>query len=190
MKIGRLLLRVIVGGLFVGHGTQKLFGWFGGHGLEATGQAFEQMGLKPGRTNALAAGAAEAGGGTLLAAGLATPVGAAAVTGAMLVAIREVHLGKGPWVSEGGWEYNVVLIAAALMIAEAGPGTLSLDALLGKERSGIGWGLFALAGGLLGAAAQQELLVEAEPEEAPAATAAAESNGSAESAMAADVERA
>ncbi|MCW3018016.1 MAG: DoxX family protein, partial [Solirubrobacterales bacterium] len=60
MKIGRLLLRLSVGGFFIGHGTQKLFGWFGGHGLDATGQAFEQMGLRPGKRNAIAAGAAEA----------------------------------------------------------------------------------------------------------------------------------
>ena len=69
MKIGRLLLRLSVGGFFVGHGTQKLFGWFGGHGLEATAEGFEQMGLRPGKRNAIAAGAAEAGGGALLALG-------------------------------------------------------------------------------------------------------------------------
>ncbi len=78
MKIARLLLRITVGSLFIGHGTQKLFGWFGGHGLEATSQAFEQMGMRPGRRNAIAAGAAEAGGGAALALGLATPLTAAA----------------------------------------------------------------------------------------------------------------
>src|SRR5580698_8270236 len=97
MKIARLLLRLAVGGFFVGHGTQKLFGWFGGHGLEATAQGFEQIGLRPGRPNAIAAGAAEAGGGALLAAGLATPLAASVLTATMLTAIDKVHGKKGPW---------------------------------------------------------------------------------------------
>src|SRR5205085_139297 len=87
MKIARLLLRLLVGGLFIGHGTQKLFGWFGGHGLDATAQGFEHLGMRPGRRNAIAAGAAEAGGGAALALGLATPLAASAliagVTGAL-----------------------------------------------------------------------------------------------------------
>ena len=81
MKIGRLLLRVAVGGFFVGHGTQKLFGWFGGHGLDATAKAFDSMGLRPGKANAIAAGAAEAGGGALLATGVATPLAASVLDG-------------------------------------------------------------------------------------------------------------
>lgn len=153
MKIGRLLLRLAVGGFFVGHGTQKLFGWFGGSGLEATAQGFEQIGLRPGRRNAIAAGAAEAGGGALLAAGLATPLAASVLTGTMLTAIHRVHLKNGLWLSNGGYEYNVVLIAAALALAEAGPSELSLDAALGRERSGPGWALAALAAGALGAVA-------------------------------------
>jgi putative oxidoreductase len=151
MKIGRLLLRLSVGGFFFGHGTQKLFGWFGGHGLDATAGGFEQMGLRPGKGHAIAAGAAEAGGGALLAAGLATPLAASAVTATMLTAIKTVHLKNGPWLSNGGYEYNVVLIAAALMLVEAGPGSLSLDAALGRERSGTGWTIAALAGGVAGA---------------------------------------
>jgi len=152
MKIGRLLLRLTVGGFFFGHGTQKLLGWFGGHGLEATSQGFEQMGLRPGKRNAIAAGVSEAGGGALLALGLATPLAAAAVTATMLTAIKTVHAKNGPWASNGGYEYNVVLIAAALILVEVGPGEQSLDAkLLGRERSGTGWTLAALAGGVLGA---------------------------------------
>ncbi|MBV8958491.1 MAG: DoxX family membrane protein, partial [Actinobacteria bacterium] len=92
-----LLLRVVVGLLFVGHGTQKLFGWFGGHGLEGTGQFFENLGLKPGIKHARAAGAAEAGGGALIALGLLTPAAAAALIGVMSTAIRTVHLKNGPW---------------------------------------------------------------------------------------------
>src|SRR3954453_5913461 len=103
------LLRVLVGALFVGHGTQKLFGWFGGHGPEGTGQFFESLGLKPGKLNAMAAGGSEALGGVLLALGFLTPVGAALLSGPMITAIRTVHLEKGPWVTEGGYEYNVVL---------------------------------------------------------------------------------
>ncbi len=125
MKIGRLLLRLAVGGIFVGHGTQKQFGWLGGSGLEATAQGFEQIGLRPGRRNAFAAGAAETGSGALLAAGLATPLAASVLTGTMSTAIHRVHLKNGPWLSNGGYEYNVVLIAAALALAEAGPGERS-----------------------------------------------------------------
>lgn len=151
MKIARLLLRLSVGGLFVGHGTQKLFGWFGGGGLDATAQTFEQLGMRPGRRNALAAGAAEAGGGAALALGLATPLAAAALTATMLTAINRVHLKNGPWVTNGGYEYNLVLIAAVLALVEAGPGCPSLDSALDSERSGVGWALTALALGSLGA---------------------------------------
>jgi putative oxidoreductase len=151
MKIGRLLLRLVVGGLFVGHGTQKLFGWFGGHGLDATAQGFEALGMRPGKRNAIAAGAAEAGGGALLALGLETPFAASVLTATMLTAINRVHLTKGPWVTNGGYEYNLVLIAAALALAEVGPGALSLDAARGRERSGSGWALAALLVGAIGA---------------------------------------
>src|SRR5271155_5322465 len=151
MKIGRLLLRMVVGGLFVGHGTQKLFGWFDGPGLDTTAQGFEQLGLRPGKPNAIAAGAAEAGGGALLAAGLETPFAASVLIATMLTAIHRVHAKNGPWSSNGGYEYNLVLIAAALALAEVGPGALSLDAALGRERSGSGWALAALGAGALGA---------------------------------------
>ena len=151
MKIARLLLRITVGSLFVGHGTQKLFGWFGGHGIDATAQAFESMGMRPGRRNAIAAGISEAGGGAALALGLATPLSAAALTGTMLTAIHRVHYKNGPWVTNGGFEYNLVLIAAVLALAETGPGKVSLDHALGRERSGPAWALTALALGAAGA---------------------------------------
>jgi putative oxidoreductase len=151
MKIGRLLLRLVVGGLFVGHGTQKLFGWFGGSGLDTTAEGFEHLGLRPGRPNAIAAGAAEAGGGALLAVGLETPFAASVLTATMLTAIHRVHAKNGPWVTNGGYEYNLVLIAAALALAEVGPGPLSLDAARGRERSGSHWALAALGAGALGA---------------------------------------
>lgn len=151
MKIGRLLLRTLIGGLFVGHGTQKLFGWFGGAGLKATGENFEKLGLRPGEKHAALAGAAEAGGGTLLIAGLQTPFAAAAIVATMLTAIRTVHGKNGPWSTNGGYEYNAVLIAAALTLAELGPGPVSLDALRGRERTGARWLLLAASGGALGA---------------------------------------
>jgi putative oxidoreductase len=152
MRFARLLLRLAVGGFFVGHGTQKLFGWFGGGGLEATAEGFEQLGLRPGRENAIAAGVAEAGGGALLVAGLETPLAAAVLTATMLTAIRTVHLKNGPWAAKGGYEYNVVLIGSVLALAEVGAGPLSLDEALGHERSGPGWAWAALACGALGAA--------------------------------------
>jgi putative oxidoreductase len=162
MKIGRLLLRLTIGSFFVGHGTQKLLGWFGGHGLDATAQGFEQLGMRPGRRNAIAAGLAEAGGGTALALGFATPVAASALTATMLTAINRVHLKNGPWAANGGYEYNVVLIAAVIALAELGPGKLSLDHALGLEKSGPQWALAALAAGALGAVGAH-LVAEAQP---------------------------
>ncbi len=153
MKLGATLLRLVVGGLFVGHGLQKLTGHFGGAGLTATGEAFESMGLRPGRTNALAAGAAEAGGGALLAAGACTPLAGAALTATMATAIQTVHGPKGPWLSDGGYEYNLVLIAAVFMLTDAGPGDWSLDGAVGRGHWGAGWALGQLAVGLAGSAA-------------------------------------
>jgi putative oxidoreductase len=151
MRIGRLPLRLVVGGFFVGHGTQKLFSWFGGKGLDGTAQGFERIGLRPGRANAIASGAAEAEGGALLLAGLATPLAASVLTATMITAIETVHAKNGPWLSDGGYEYNVVLIAAVLALAEVGPGSLSLDAALGQERYGCGWAHATLATGAVGA---------------------------------------
>ncbi len=151
MKIARALLRVIVGGLFIGHGTQKLFGWFGGPGLDATAKGFESLGMRPGKANAIAAGAAETGGGALLASGLAMPFAGSVLTATMLTAIHRVHLKNGPWTGNGGYEYNLVLIAAALALVEVGPGALSLDQARGRERSGTRWALTALGAGALGA---------------------------------------
>jgi putative oxidoreductase len=174
MKIGRLLLRFAVGGFFIGHGTQKLFGWFGGHGLEGTGQFFEALGLRPGKRHALAAGLAEAGGGAMMVLGLATPISAAMLTATMLTAIQRVHLEKGPWATDGGYEYNLVLIAAALTLAEVGPGEPSL----GPDWQGPKAALAALAlgiGGAAGAHLVAEAGPDAPPQSAPAEGAAAES---------------
>jgi putative oxidoreductase len=166
MQLGRTLLRLSLGGFFIGHGTQKLFGWFGGHGLDGTAQFFEQLGLRPGKTNAIAAGAAETGAGALMLGGLATPLAASAVTATMLTAINRAHLKNGPWATNGGYEYPVVLLAAAITLAEVGPGELSLDHELGRKLHGPGWALAALLAGVAGAAGAHVAAGKAEPGQA------------------------
>jgi putative oxidoreductase len=150
MKLGLTFLRVVIGMLFFGHGTQKLYGWFGGHGIEGTAGFFESLGLKPGRRHATAAGAAEAGGGALVALGFLTPAAAAALIGVMSTAIEKVHMKNGPWVSEGGYEYNLVLIAVMVALADLGPGEFSIDQALGIEVKGPAVAALALAGGVAG----------------------------------------
>ena len=140
MDLGRLLLRGVVGPLFVGHGTQKLFGWFGGHGIEGTGGFFENLGLRPGKRHATAAGWAEAGGGALLTLGAFTPLASLLISSTMVTAIRKVHAPKGPWVTEGGYEYNLALIAAMAALTETGPGSPSIDAKLFPRLKGKGCG--------------------------------------------------
>jgi putative oxidoreductase len=164
MNLGKLALRGIVGPLFVGHGTQKLFGWFGGHGLEGTAGFFEQgLGLRPGKRHATAAGTSEALGGALLTLGALTPAAAAMIIGTMVTAIRKVHAPKGPWVTEGGYEYNAVLIAAIFALAESGPGTLSVDDALFPRLRGTGWALLALAAGTAGSYLATERFTEPAP---------------------------
>jgi putative oxidoreductase len=158
MKLTVTAIRILIGALFIGHGTQKLFGWFGGRGLDATATSFESMGLEPGREKALLAGTSEAAGGALFALGLATPLAGAALAGTMIEAIRRVHADKGPWVTSGGWEYNAVLIATVLGVVENGPGKLSLDSKLGLNFRGYGWTLFSLAGALVGPKLASEAL--------------------------------
>jgi putative oxidoreductase len=166
-QFGRLLLRLVVGGFFFGHGTQKLFGWFGGHGLARTAGAFEQMGMRPGKRNAVAAGVAEAAGGAALAAGAATPLAASALIATMLTAINRVHLQNGPWATNGGYEYNVVLIASVLALVDAGPGELSVDAKLWGEAKGPLWTAAALASGVAGAAGAHIAAESTPPAPAP-----------------------
>jgi putative oxidoreductase len=153
MRLGTALLRTVIGALFIGHGLQKLAGWFGGYGLEATGGAFEQMGLKPGKVHAGVAGTAETVGGALLIAGTATPVAAAMLTGTMTTAIEKVHWQKGIWNTEGGFEYNAVLIAALFAIT--------------ADDDGAGWAIAELAAGVAGGLAVAKLARAPEPEEQP-----------------------
>ena len=153
MDLALLALRVVVGLLFVGHGSQKLFGAFGGGGLNATADMFDAIGLRPGQLHSRAAGAAEVAGGALLALGLLTPVGAALVIAVMVAAIVAVHAPKGVWNTNGGYEYNLVMVASAFALAGVGPGGWSLDDALGIDWSSTGWALAALGAGLLGGGA-------------------------------------
>jgi putative oxidoreductase len=153
MDLGLLLLRLVVGLTLAAHGAQKLFGWFGGYGLEGTGRLLEQLGFARGRQKALAAGLGEAGAGLLLAAGLLTPLAGAIVFAVMLVAAVSAHAKAGFFVTSGGYEYNVVLAASAISLAFIGAGAWSLDALLGLPLAGAEWGAVAVAAGLVGSVA-------------------------------------
>jgi putative oxidoreductase len=167
MDLGRTAFRFVVGPLFVGHGTQKLFGWFGGHGLEGTGAFFEQIGLRPGKRQAAAAGASETAAGVLLTLGALTPVAAGLVTGTMITAIRKVHAEKGPWATDGGYEYNVTVIAAMLALTEAGPGRPSVDAARFPRMKGKALALAQFTAAAVGSAlltADRSPAVEAAPE--------------------------
>jgi putative oxidoreductase len=157
VKFGILALRLVVGGLFVGHGLQKLTGAFGGGGLEATTDTMEQLEMHPAAFNARAAALTETVGGAALAVGFMTPIAAAGLVGTMVTAIRKVHLSRGVWNSGGGYEYNAVLIAAVTAIAAEGPGFLSFDAITGKKHWGIVGGLFALGAGIAASTGLLEL---------------------------------
>jgi len=130
--LGLLALRMAVGGTLVAHGVQKLFGWFGGRGIDQTGATFERLGFHPGKLNAIAAGLGEAGGGALLAVGLGTPGASAAVAGTMIVA-TSMHIERGFFNSKGGYEYPAVLGWSSAALALTGPGSLSLDHVLGHR---------------------------------------------------------
>ncbi|MCA1059707.1 DoxX family protein [Rossellomorea aquimaris] len=127
---GLLVIRLVMGLTFAAHGTQKLFGWFGGHGLKGTGGFFESIGIKPGKTMALLAGTSEVAGGILFAVGFLTPLAAFLIIATMIVAILKVHGANGYWATQNGTEYNVMLIVVALGVALVGAGAYSIDAVL------------------------------------------------------------
>lgn len=124
--LGLLLLRLAVGGTLAAHGSQKLFGWFGGGGVKGSARFMESVGFDPGEPSAVAAGLAEGGGGTLLALGLATPAAGSAAAGAMTGA-SAVTWPNGFFAQKGGFELSGVLGAASLALAVSGPGCYSLD---------------------------------------------------------------
>jgi putative oxidoreductase len=154
MDVGILLLRVTVGLALAAHGSQKVFGWFGGYGPDGTGQFLETLGFRPGRRHALAAGVVELAGGLLLALGFMTPLAAALIASVMVVAAATVHWKNGFFITSGGFEFNLVLGVAALTIAFSGPGALSLDHALGFAPAGVAWGVGAAGVAVLGAVAQ------------------------------------
>lgn len=136
--LGLLLLRLGTGGVLAAHGTQKLFGWFGGGGIEGTGQFMDSIGYAPGKVSATAAGVAETGGGLLLALGLATPAAGAAAAGAMAGA-SAVHAPNGFFNQEGGFEYAASLGLTAAGLAVSGPGRLSSTICSAMPSTGGGW---------------------------------------------------
>jgi putative oxidoreductase len=149
--LGLLTLRLTVGGLLAGHGAQKLFGSFGGYGLEGTAGWLESMGLKPGKQWAALAGLSELGGGVLTALGLAHPFGPISAIAAMSTAALTAHRGKPIWVTAGGAELPVTNIGAASALILTGPGRLSLDRLLGI-RIPVALALLVAAGAAAGVA--------------------------------------
>ena len=154
MALGLLILRLVVGLTMAAHGSQKLFGWFGGYGLQGTGGFLEKLGFIPGRRNALFAGLAELTGGILLALGLATPLAATLIISVMFVAVATVHVKNGYFNHAQGYEYNLLLAAVALSVTIMGSGPLSLDAALGFHDAGPLWGFGALLAGIIGGAVQ------------------------------------
>ncbi|MED4206781.1 DoxX family protein [Neobacillus mesonae] len=130
INLGLLIIRLVIGVLFIGHGAQKLFGWFGGYGLKGTGGWFESIGVKPGVTMALFAGLAEFIGGLMFALGLLTPLAGILIAGTMAMAIVKVHAPNGLWATSNGYEYNLTLLAVAIGIALIGPGQYALDSFI------------------------------------------------------------
>jgi putative oxidoreductase len=149
--LGRLLLRVTVGLLLAGHGAQKLFGFFGGHGLTATGKAFTQFGYHPGTFFAALAGTSELLGGLGLALGLLTPLSAAVVVGVMINAMA-VTAPHGLWDTNGGMEYPLTIAVVAITVAAIGAGRLAADRLFRRRDGGLPEALFALCLGGISAA--------------------------------------
>ncbi|MGH2972309.1 MAG: DoxX family protein [Gaiellaceae bacterium] len=146
MNAALLILRLVPGLLFMGHGLQKLVparfspGWLNATGPGPMAGFFEQMGLRPGFASVVLAGLGELAGGILVAAGLVTPLGTVLLAAVMTTAILVVHLKKGIWSTNGGFEYPLVMLTAAYAVSALGPGSLSVDAWAGISNwDGIHW---------------------------------------------------
>ncbi|MGH2704642.1 MAG: DoxX family protein [Actinomycetota bacterium] len=161
MDVGMLILRLVVGLTIWAHGAQKVVGWFGGPGIEGTTGMVRMLGFRPPRPMAWLSGLAEFAGGLLLVLGFASPLGAAAVVGAMTAAVVTVHWRNGFFVTKGGYEFNLALAAGAAAIAFAGPGGISLDAAFGWHLAGLGWGF---ASSLVGVATALGVLASRRPQ--------------------------
>jgi putative oxidoreductase len=131
MDAGLAIARVVLGGLMAAHGSQKLFGWFGGYGLTAVSGMFETLGFRPGRFFAAAAAGSEVAGGLLLALGLLGPIGPSLMLSVMIVAAVSVHWHNGLFAMTNGIEVPLLYATGALALALTGPGGYSLDAALG-----------------------------------------------------------
>lgn len=131
MATALLIARLLLGGAIFAHGAQKLFGWFGGYGIKGMGGFMESLGFRPGALFATAAALGEVGGGLLTVLGLGGPIGPALIITVMIVAILTVHLPKGFWATNGGYELNLMNIAGSLFVSFAGFGAYSLDGVFG-----------------------------------------------------------
>lgn len=158
MDAGLVVARLVFGLLMAAHGTQKLFGWFGGYGLTGTGGYFAQLGFRPGKLFAAVASAAEIGGGLLLALGFLGPIGPAVILSVMVVAAATVHWPHGVFAQNNGIEVPLLYGVAAVALALTGPGALSLDAALGLTTLWTpGVTVALLAAGVLGGLANVAL---------------------------------
>jgi putative oxidoreductase len=152
MEVGLFLIHAVIGSFVAAHGSQKLFGIVGGHGLAGTAAYLEGFGLRPGRLFAFAAGSAEFVGGLAFAAGLFTPGAAALIAATMLIAAGTDHSGKGFWIYNGGSEYVLTNASVAIALAFFGAGQWSVDNAIGWDVAGVAWGLGALGVAVVGAA--------------------------------------
>ncbi len=166
--LGLLVLRLVLGLTFMGHGGQKLFGWFSGPGLSGMTGMMVRAGARPPRFWAVMAALAEFGGGLLLALGLFSPLGSLGVIAAMLVAIIQVHWSKGFWNTKGGFEFPLLNLVVALALALTGPGAYSLDALLGTAFPEPAALLVGLVLVVLGVLAERASIARRPAEEVPA----------------------
>ena len=167
MDAGLVILRLVVGLLMAAHGSQKLFGWFGGYGLAAVSGMFDSLGFRPGRIFAAAAALAEVGSGLLVALGLLGPVGPALMLAVMIVAAVSVHWQNGVFATSNGIEVPLLYGTAAAAPALTGPGRYSLDALFDLASvwtPGLTWS--ALGIGILGGIAN--LAIRRPPAQVPA----------------------